>query len=82
MGPINNIPALVQIIETVSAGGRSARAARLGVHPIWWRWHGNTIKLSIDTDLITSFDNHKNSFLVFRLLDAYCCKYIDEKQLW
>ena len=29
-------------IETVSAGGRSARPARLGVHPIWWRWHGNT----------------------------------------
>ena len=33
-------------IETVSAGGRSARPARLGVHPIWWRWHGNTKSLS------------------------------------
>ena len=29
-------------IETVSVGGRSARPARSGVHPIWWRWHGNT----------------------------------------
>ena len=33
-------------IETVSAGGRSARPTRLGVHPIWWRWHGNTKSLS------------------------------------
>ena len=33
-------------IETVSAGGRSVRPARLGVHPIWWRWHGNTNSLS------------------------------------
>ena len=31
--------------ETVSAGGRSARPPRLGVHPIWWRWQGNTKKL-------------------------------------
>ena len=59
-GPINNIPTLVQImawrqpcdkplsepIETVSADGRSARPARLGGHPIWWRWHGNTKNLS------------------------------------
>ena len=29
-------------IVTVSAGDRSARPAKLGVHPIWWRWHGNT----------------------------------------
>ena len=33
-------------IETVSADGRSARPARLGGHPIWWRWHGNTKSLS------------------------------------
>ena len=33
-------------IETVSAGGRSTRPARLGVHLIWWRWHGNTKSLS------------------------------------
>ena len=33
---------LILLIETVSAGGRSARPARLSVHPIWWRWHGNT----------------------------------------
>ena len=32
--------------ETVSADGRSARPARLGGHPIWWRWHGNTKSLS------------------------------------
>ena len=23
-------------------GGCSARPVRLGIHPIWWRWHGNT----------------------------------------
>ena len=34
------------VIETASAGGRSAWPARLGVHPIWWRWHGNTKSLS------------------------------------
>ena len=34
------------VLETVSADGRSARPARLGVHPIWWRWHGNTKSLS------------------------------------
>ena len=34
------------VIETVSADGRSARPARLGGHPIWWRWHGNTKSLS------------------------------------
>ena len=28
---------LQNYIETVSAGDRSARSARLGVHPIWWR---------------------------------------------
>ena len=33
-------------IETVSADGRSARPARLGGHPTWWRWHGNTKSLS------------------------------------
>ena len=33
-------------IESVSADGRSARPARLDVHPIWWRWHGNTKSLS------------------------------------
>ena len=34
------------LIETVSAGGHSARPAKLGVHPIWWWWHGNTKSLS------------------------------------
>ena len=33
-------------IETVSVGGRSARPARMGIHPIWWRGHGNTKNLS------------------------------------
>ena len=33
-------------IEPVSAGGCSARPARLGVHPIWWRRHGNTKSIS------------------------------------
>ena len=37
---------MLTTIETVSAGGRSAWPARLGIHPIWWRWHGNTKSLS------------------------------------
>ena len=27
--------------ETASTGGHSARPAILGIHPVWWRWHGN-----------------------------------------
>ena len=39
-------PPWINPIETISAGGRFARPAKLGVHPIWWRWHGNTKSLS------------------------------------
>ena len=43
---IDSLHSSLWSIETVSADGRSARPARLGGHPIWWRWHGNTKSLS------------------------------------
>ena len=46
---INNLYEIIDKkmhIETVSADGRSAQPARLGYHPIWWQWHGNTKSLS------------------------------------